>query len=130
MRHRARKAWVLRILPSRAERNWPWIPVSEKRMLPRRVEGPAGILRIRVFRQPCSDAMSRIMAWRINETGGRSTYIGWCVARGCSHAHCPHDCESPQPFVDGERLLCGRCWHLEGIETEMVPCTPEMCAER
>lgn len=46
------------------------------------------------------------------------------------HYHCPYGCEHPQPFLlaDG-RLLCGRCWFVDEIETEMVLCTPELCGE-
>ena len=46
------------------------------------------------------------------------------------HYHCPHDCEHPQPFdnVDG-RKLCGRCFFVEGVETEMILCTPDVCPD-
>lgn len=58
------------------------------------------------------------------------TYSEWCAERGCEHAHCPMECEHPQPFVDAVgRLLCGRCVHIEDRETEMIPCTPETCKE-
>jgi hypothetical protein len=62
--------------------------------------------------------------------GTSRTYGEWCEAGGCTHAHCPDDCPHPQPFVapDG-RLLCGRCWFKYGEETEMIPCTPEICGE-
>lgn len=47
-----------------------------------------------------------------------------------AHCHCPLECEHPQPFTaaDGRRL-CGRCWHVDGVETETVPCTPAVCGE-
>lgn len=46
------------------------------------------------------------------------------------HYHCPHDCESPQPFlaVDGRRL-CGRCDRVDDRETEVILCTPQICPE-
>lgn len=60
-------------------------------------------------------------------------YTAWCETKGVTHAHCPYDCEHPQPFVatlKGEteaQLFCGRCWHIEGVVTPMVPCVPETC---
>ena len=51
----------------------------------------------------------------------------WLQARGADHAHCPNDCESPQPFLDGARALCGRCWFEAGTETEVRPCAPSVC---
>jgi len=54
------------------------------------------------------------------------------------HLHCPFDCEHPQPFVLAEtqpvglqhyasKTFCGRCWHKDGVMTEMVVCTPKTC---
>lgn len=56
------------------------------------------------------------------------SYSEWCKAHNCDHAHCPHDCDHPQPFVlaDG-RLVCGRCAIIDHELVEMVPCTPEHC---
>ncbi len=51
----------------------------------------------------------------------------WYRANDCSHAHCPFECEHPQPFVDEEELLCGRCWFKFGERTIMIPCIPEIC---
>lgn len=51
------------------------------------------------------------------------------------HAHCPLDCEHPQPFQaldDSEKRMrwwCGRCAAKFGLLTEMVPCAPPYCAE-
>ena len=45
------------------------------------------------------------------------------------HHHCPRDCEHPQPFKRGEAMLCGRCWFVDGIETEVFLCTPATCAD-
>ena len=45
------------------------------------------------------------------------------------HHHCPHECEHPQPFKRGGRLLCGRCWFVDGIETDVVLCTPATCGD-
>ncbi len=52
----------------------------------------------------------------------------WYTQHNCLHAHCIRGCEKPQPDIvaDG-RLLCMRCLVLCGIESEMVPCTPETC---
>jgi len=56
------------------------------------------------------------------------TYSEWCKAHGCDHAHCPYDCEHPQPFcLDDGRLVCGRCAIIDHEIVEMVPCTPEHC---
>jgi|GraSoiStandDraft_4_1057263.scaffolds.fasta_scaffold2817339_2 hypothetical protein len=59
-----------------------------------------------------------------------TTYTEWCEAKGVTHAHCPRGCWHPQPMLvwDG-RLLCGRCWHVDGAMTEMVPCQPETCPD-
>lgn len=46
------------------------------------------------------------------------------------HYHCPFGDEHPQPIrADDGKLYCGRCWFIDGIVTEMVPCTPETCGE-
>jgi len=58
-----------------------------------------------------------------------ASYPDWCDAHGCSHGHCPLDCEHPQPFVHEGRLYCGRCWVLCKVLTEMVPCGPNNCGE-
>lgn len=50
----------------------------------------------------------------------------WYLAHGCDHAHCPCDCEHPQPWVTGDRLVCG-CCAVDGELCDMVPCTPEVC---
>lgn len=44
------------------------------------------------------------------------------------HYHCPEHCEHPQPIAlaDG-RVICGRCWCVDGVVTECYPCTPETC---
>lgn len=51
----------------------------------------------------------------------------WYAKHNCQHAHCPDECEHPQPFLDGDEMLCGRCWHLFGERSLMIPCTPEVC---
>ncbi len=43
------------------------------------------------------------------------------------HGHCPLGCEHPQPFDALGSEYCGRCWHVDGVMTEMEPCTPERC---
>jgi hypothetical protein len=57
-----------------------------------------------------------------------ATTAKWYTAHNCTHAHCPHDCEHPQPQLDGDDLLCGRCLVIERRRTPMLPCTPEVCA--
>lgn len=54
-------------------------------------------------------------------------YQAWYRAHGCDHAHCPYDCEHPQPFFWEGKLVCGRCWFVDCMVTEMVPCVPEVC---
>lgn len=62
-------------------------------------------------------------------------YADWCRAHGVTHGHCKWLCEHPQPFavvLAGEtavRLVCGRCWAVDGVVTEMTPCVPEVCGE-
>lgn len=51
----------------------------------------------------------------------------WYEEHGCAHAHCPDDCEHPQPFMDGDDLICGRCAAKYGERTVMVPCIPPLC---
>jgi hypothetical protein len=51
----------------------------------------------------------------------------WYERHDCTHAHCPFDCEHPQPILDGDELLCLRCLTFEGRRTPMIPCTPETC---
>ncbi len=46
----------------------------------------------------------------------------WYAANSCTHAHCPWACDHPQPFISGGKLFCGRCWFVEGVAVEMVPC--------
>jgi len=56
------------------------------------------------------------------------TYSDWCKERDCDHAHCPYECEHPQPFVlDDGRLVCGRCAFMDKELVEMLPCVPEVC---
>jgi hypothetical protein len=58
------------------------------------------------------------------------TYADWCAAHGADHAHCPLGCEHPQPMLGIDlRLVCGLCWHRDGVESEMVPCLPETCGD-
>jgi hypothetical protein len=57
------------------------------------------------------------------------TYQQWCRWEGVMHAHCPCECEHPQPFVSDGVLYCGRCAAIERRETRMVPCTPDICEQ-
>ena len=45
------------------------------------------------------------------------------------HMHCPLRCEHPQPFMRGDQAFCGRCWFVNRVMTEMVPCAPPYCDE-
>lgn len=61
------------------------------------------------------------------------------------HSHCPFGCDHPQSFkasLKQEELLnfpeinpnieydfCGRCWHLSGILSIMISCTPNICKD-
>lgn len=45
------------------------------------------------------------------------------------HAHCPYDCEHPQPFEDFGVAVCGACWFINKELTPMVLCTPETCED-
>jgi len=53
----------------------------------------------------------------------------WYRSRGCDHAHCPTGHDKPQPSLSGGRMLCMRCLVVDGVETEVVPCTPENCGD-
>jgi len=55
------------------------------------------------------------------------TYSEWNIAHGVTHAHCPNDCEHPQPFMFEGELVCGRCYFVHGKTVMMLPCTPEVC---
>ena len=50
------------------------------------------------------------------------TYQEWLHVYGVSHAHCPRDCEHPQPFVWATILWCGRCYFVKHLLTQCVPC--------
>jgi len=53
----------------------------------------------------------------------------WYQQNGCEHAHCPYDCDHPQPIMDGEKLICASCLHASQGKAfvEMIPCTPDVC---
>lgn len=53
----------------------------------------------------------------------------WYVKHNCTHAHCIDECEHPQPYMDDEALLCGRCAALCGVRSEMMPCVPGDCVD-
>jgi hypothetical protein len=54
----------------------------------------------------------------------------WYAAHNCVHAHCPNECEHPQPFVDNDGdLICGSCWYFGGGVVLMLPCTTDICEE-
>lgn len=53
----------------------------------------------------------------------------WYADRNCTHAHCPTGHDKPQPELVGGRMLCMYCRHVRGEDVEVVPCTPETCAE-
>jgi hypothetical protein len=49
-------------------------------------------------------------------------------SRDAPHYHCVNECEKPQPFKDGDKMYCGKC-ATEGVRSECVECTPELCGE-
>lgn len=49
-------------------------------------------------------------------------YGGWCQFFNVNHAHCPDNCEHPQPIVVDHKLICGRCWFKYNQITLMTPC--------
>jgi hypothetical protein len=52
----------------------------------------------------------------------------WYERHGCDHAHCPFECEHPQPFmIDGD-LVRGRCVIKNSEIVKMIPCTPDVCS--
>lgn len=51
----------------------------------------------------------------------------WYEERGCAHAHCPRHCDKPQPMLIGGKMYCMRCLTRDGVFSEMIPCTPEVC---
>jgi hypothetical protein len=51
----------------------------------------------------------------------------WYKKNNCEHAHCPDNCEHPQPFMRNSKLLCGRCWFKFNEEVEMIPCDQDIC---
>lgn len=59
----------------------------------------------------------------------------WYKENNCDHAHCPDNCEHPQPFIQHgkaghkNKMYCGRCYHKYNEMNEMIPCTPEVCKE-
>lgn len=54
-----------------------------------------------------------------------TTLDEWYKAHDCDHAHCPHDCEHPQPFIHEGKLYCGRCYfQCRYTLSEMIPCVP------
>ena len=55
------------------------------------------------------------------------TEDAWLKSIGVDHSHCPLGCEHPQPFVYKNKVICGRCWFVSNIVTEMIPCTPDIC---
>jgi hypothetical protein len=47
---------------------------------------------------------------------------------GIGHYHCPEGCEKPQPFIAewlDNKVICGRCWCLDDVATECIPCIDE-----
>ena len=51
----------------------------------------------------------------------------WYSQYDTDHAHCPYNCEHPQPFMNEEDLICGRCWFVDCIRSVMIPCIPSTC---
>lgn len=55
--------------------------------------------------------------------------LAWHEVRNCTHAHCPTGHDKSQPSLVNGRMLCMRCLVLNGVEVEVVPCTPETCPD-
>ncbi len=55
--------------------------------------------------------------------------LDWYSQHDCTHAHCPLECEKPQPMLRDGKMLCMKCWVLDGIESEVIPCTPSLCGD-
>jgi hypothetical protein len=53
----------------------------------------------------------------------------WYATNNCTHAHCPHGCSHPQPFLLGGVMFCGKHYHDDGEYIRMVPCSPEACKD-
>ena len=54
----------------------------------------------------------------------------WEKRFGVTHAHCPEECEHPQPFfTDDGRFVCGVCAIMHKKLSPIVPCTPATCKE-
>ncbi len=54
----------------------------------------------------------------------------WEKRFGVTHAHCPEECEHPQPFfTDDGQFVCGVCAIMHKKLSPMVPCTPDTCKE-
>lgn len=52
----------------------------------------------------------------------------WYEDHNCAHVHCPLRCEHPQEILtDDGRMLCGRCWVINGVMTEVLPCVKGVC---
>lgn len=63
------------------------------------------------------------------DRGMRMTRQKWYAEHKCRHAHCPKECENPQPFMLTGELVCGRCAIMFGEVTKMIPCTHETCGK-
>lgn len=55
------------------------------------------------------------------------TYPQWCEAHGCTHGHCPDECQHPQPRWHQGTMVCGRCLVRFGEVVEVVPCNEDNC---
>lgn len=62
------------------------------------------------------------------------TTTEWYAKHKCDHAHCPNECEHPQPFMIVSHaggkywiLVCGRCALIDQKIVRMVPCKPGVC---
>lgn len=51
----------------------------------------------------------------------RRQEAAWYLCNHCERARCPRGCMTPCPFFCEGNLLCGQCWYLEGLATEMIP---------
>jgi hypothetical protein len=69
-----------------------------------------------------------LVGW--DKVASAEEYATWCAAHGCDHAHCPGECERPQPFVLEGVLYCGKHWFDDRTLLPMLPCREGVCDER
>ncbi len=74
-------------------------------------------------------AERRDVNWELRRAVSDLSYGRWLARRGATHAHCPHECEHPQPYIYKGVLVCGVCHLHRGVISKMEPCVPGVCAD-